>query len=83
MAQTLDSGHSAFTPALFASIYATGVRRHILGGQLVWAFLILGTFMFGASLLWLPERAEGMQLAPKSGDTEATRVLRAGQEASD
>jgi hypothetical protein len=83
MAQTLNSGQRAFTPALFASIYATGVRRHILGGQLIWAFLVLGTFMFGTSLIWLPERAEGKQLAPRSEDTEATKVLRTGQEAND
>ena len=34
VALTIQSGVRAFTPTLFSSIFAVGVKKHILGGQL-------------------------------------------------
>jgi hypothetical protein len=61
IALSLHSGVRAFAPGLFASIYAKGVDDQILAGQLVWVVLIAVTLIFGASLFWLPKRAEGVR----------------------
>ncbi|KIW02673.1 uncharacterized protein PV09_06110 [Verruconis gallopava] len=53
VALTMQSAVRAVTPSLFSSIYAVGVRRHILGGQL--GMLVLAAlataFFFISSLL--------------------------------
>jgi hypothetical protein len=59
VALSLSSGVRAFTPALFTSIYATGLEWNILGGHLVWVVLITVTLIYGVSLRWLPAKAEG------------------------
>jgi Na+/melibiose symporter-like transporter len=53
VALTIQPGVRAITPALFSSIYAVGVKKHILGGQLGILILTLlaGGFFFVASTL--------------------------------
>jgi hypothetical protein len=69
VALSLSSAVRAVTPALFTSIYATGVRSRIFGGQLAWIVMIGVTLVYGASLHWLPTKAEG-KLAREHYDTE-------------
>lgn len=55
----LSSGLRAVAPALATSVYATGVKYHILGGQLFWLLnVILASGLIGLLRL-LPEKAEG------------------------
>jgi hypothetical protein len=59
LALTLVCGIRAIAPALFASVFAIGVRGHILGGHLVWIILVvLGVALVGA-MKWLPAKAGG------------------------
>jgi hypothetical protein len=53
------SGIRAVAPALATSIYATGVKYHILSGHLFWLFnIILGVGLVGLLRL-LPEKVKG------------------------
>lgn len=58
VALTIMPGVRAITPSLFSSLYAAGVKKHILGGHL--AMLILAVlaeaYFFVASLLPKPEK---------------------------
>ncbi|KAF2744515.1 MFS general substrate transporter [Sporormia fimetaria CBS 119925] len=59
-----SSGVRAISPALATSIYATGVKYHIAGGQLFWIVAI--TIALGQNLVirLLPGKAEG-KLSPE------------------
>jgi hypothetical protein len=70
VALALQSGTRAYTPALFSSIYAIGVRDQILSGYLVWFALIAVTLILGLSLFWLPAKAEGRYIAVPQSDSE-------------
>ena len=59
LALTLVSGIRAVAPALFASIFATGVRTQIFDGYLVWVVLVLLALGYTTAVRWLPEKAEG------------------------
>lgn len=59
LALTLNSGIRAVAPALFASIFATGVRLGWLDGHLVWIVLVLLGLGLCVVVRWLPEQAEG------------------------
>jgi len=59
LALTINSGIRAVAPGLFASIYATGVRMHILGGQLAWIILIVLALILIGAVQYLPKKAEG------------------------
>jgi len=59
LALTLVSGIRAFSPALFTSIFAIGVRERILGGHLVWVVMVMLAAGFGVATRFLPENAEG------------------------
>jgi hypothetical protein len=59
LALTLNSAIRAVAPALFASIFATGVRLGWLDGHLVWVVLVLLGVGLGVAVQWLPEQAEG------------------------
>jgi hypothetical protein len=61
VALSVSSGVRAFAPGLFTSIYAKGVDDQILAGELIWVVLIAITLTYGASLFWLPKRAEGIR----------------------
>jgi MFS family permease len=54
-----SSGIRAFAPALATSLYAIGVKYHILGGQLFWLVNIVLAVGFLAALRLLPETAVG------------------------
>jgi hypothetical protein len=54
-----SSGIRAFAPALATSLYAIGVKYHILGGQLFWLVNILLAIGFFGALGLLSETAEG------------------------
>ena len=56
---TLNSGLRAIAPALFASLYATGVKKQILMGYLAWLVLVILAIAYRGSLRWLPAKAEG------------------------
>jgi hypothetical protein len=68
VALAVGSGIRAFAPALFASLFATSVRLHLLGGQLIWVVLGILAVIMVAVLRWLPKKAEG--LAKLSDDEE-------------
>ncbi|KZT59576.1 MFS general substrate transporter [Calocera cornea HHB12733] len=59
LALSLMSAVRAITPALFASIYAYGVKYQILAGYFCWAVLIATALGFVVALRWLPPQAEG------------------------
>jgi len=56
---TVNSAVRAVTPALFSSLYAFGVRKQILWGQL--GIIVLAVLAGGFWVLaqFLPEKAEG------------------------
>lgn len=53
------SGIRAFSPALFTSIFAIGVREQILGGYLVWVVMVVIASAFTVIMRFLPPNAEG------------------------
>ncbi|KAF2627019.1 MFS general substrate transporter [Macroventuria anomochaeta] len=55
----LSSGVRAVAPALATSVYAIGVKYHILGGQLFWLFNVILALGLIGLLRLLPEKAEG------------------------
>ena len=59
IALTVVSAIRAFTPALFSSIFATGVRMQCLDGHLVWLVLVSAALAFTVAIRWLPQKAEG------------------------
>jgi len=59
VALAAQSGIRSVAPALATSIYAIGVKYHILGGQLFWLCqLVLSLGLFGLLKL-LPAKARG------------------------
>lgn len=56
---TLNSGLRAVAPALFSSIFATGVKKQIFKGYFAWLILVLLALAYRGILRWLPARAEG------------------------
>ncbi len=55
LALTLVSGLRAFSPALFASLFATSVRSGVLGGHLIWILMIILALGFTVVSQWVPE----------------------------
>ena len=53
------AGLRAFSPALFTSIFAFGVRKQILGGYLVWVIMTVLAAGITLSVRFLPANAEG------------------------
>jgi hypothetical protein len=73
IALTLNSAVRAIVPAAASSIYAFGVSRQILWGELGWAVLIALAVGFAILVQWLPEKAEGRAAIKKNvgdGDEE-------------
>ncbi|KAI1764590.1 MFS general substrate transporter [Hypoxylon sp. FL1150] len=58
MALTITSGLRAFSPVLFTSLFAVGIKHHILWGYLVWAVLMVLTLAFTVSTRYLPATSE-------------------------
>ena len=59
LALALTSGIRAVTPAAFSSLYATGVKYQILGGELIWLILIICALTCVVGVRFLPAKAEG------------------------
>lgn len=53
------SGVRSFSPALFTSIFAVGIRNNILGGYLVWLIMTILAIGFVAIMRFLPPNAGG------------------------
>jgi hypothetical protein len=70
LALALNSGIRAWTPALFTSMFALGVRNHILYGQFFWLIVIILSAGLIVSLYWLPKKAEGKSILKKHSDAE-------------
>ncbi|EXJ96095.1 hypothetical protein A1O1_01221 [Capronia coronata CBS 617.96] len=56
IALTLVSGIRAFSPALFASLFAASVRSRIWGGHLIWIPMLALAFGFTVVSRWVPEK---------------------------
>jgi hypothetical protein len=72
LALAFVSGIRSFSPALFTSIFAIGVRKHILGGYLVWLVMVVLAFGFYVFMRFFPAKAEG-----KTFQTECEEESRA------
>ncbi|KAF2663992.1 MFS general substrate transporter [Microthyrium microscopicum] len=76
IALSLSSGMRSFTPALFTSIFAIGVKDQIFGGYLVWIVMIGVTLLLGLALYWLPAKINEIPMKKASeqpsDDEEAT-----------
>lgn len=59
MVLALQSGIRAIIPAASTSLYAIGVKYHILLGQLFWVTLFVVAIGFNFVTRLLPERAQG------------------------
>jgi hypothetical protein len=59
VALALGSGIRAVAPALFSSLFATGVRDQIFAGYLPWVVLIILAFLLAFAMRWFPAKAEG------------------------
>ena len=59
IALAVGAGLRAIAPALFASIFAAGIKHQIFGGYLIWVVLILLASPLIVVLRWLPAKAEG------------------------
>ena len=68
LALAVVSGVRSFSPALFTSIFAVGVRRQILGGYLVWVIMIGLAFGFIILIRFLPANAEGKATEEQTAD---------------
>lgn len=59
LALSMVAGIRAVAPALFASLYATGVKTQILNGYLIWLVMLIMTLILFVAIKFLPEKAEG------------------------
>lgn len=59
IALALAAGLRAVVPALSTSLFATGVKLRVIGGQLFWAVIIVLAIGFSVLLKFLPQEAEG------------------------
>ncbi|KEF62163.1 uncharacterized protein A1O9_00135 [Exophiala aquamarina CBS 119918] len=55
VALTLVSGLRAFSPALFASLFAMSVRSGVFYGHLIWVLMVLLAAGFAVVSFWTPE----------------------------
>ncbi|KAI6084126.1 MFS general substrate transporter [Hypoxylon rubiginosum] len=58
MALTITSGLRAFSPILFTSLFAVGIKHHIVWGYLVWVILTALTLAFIVVTRYLPAASE-------------------------
>ena len=61
IALAAQSGMRAVAPAVATSIYAVGVKYHILGGQLFWLCQVVLAFGLFGLLRFLPAKAGGVK----------------------
>lgn len=60
----VNSGIRAVAPAFFASLFATSVRLHLLGGQFIWLILGILAVILLIVLRWFPKKADGVVTLP-------------------
>jgi len=70
LALALNSGIRAWSPALFTTLFAIGVRNHILYGQFIWVIMVILSSALAILSYWLPEKAEGKYILKKNSDAE-------------
>ncbi|KAF2878495.1 major facilitator superfamily domain-containing protein [Massariosphaeria phaeospora] len=63
----LASGLRAVIPALSTSVYATGVKYHIFGGQLFWVVAVVAAGALSAIVRLLPAKAGGKAHKQRDG----------------
>lgn len=73
LAMATVCGVRAFAPAVFASIFAAGVKRQILGGYLVWVIFILMGAAVPVLVNSMPEKAKG-KIQKKKADADEEEV---------
>jgi len=59
LALSMVAGIRAVAPALFASLFATGVKTQILDGYLIWLVMLIMTLILFVTIRFLPAKAEG------------------------
>ena len=69
LALTVNSADRAVAPALFTSLFATGVKLGWLDGHLVWVLIVSLALLLNVAVRWLPEMAEGKP-TPKNIDAQ-------------
>lgn len=70
VALTINSGVRTVTPMAITSLYATGVKYHVLHGHLAWVVMVALTGSYVFFLRYLPEKAEGRVEIKKTVDAE-------------
>lgn len=63
----IQSGLRAVAPALATSVYATGVKYHILGGHLFWLLNVILALGLWGLLRILPEEVKGGGMVKRGG----------------
>lgn len=79
LALAMISGIRSFSPALFTSIFAVGVRKQILGGHLIWAIMVVIALAFTLDVQLLPKNAEGRLEKKKDVSAEEEEGLLGGE----
>ena len=70
VALSLVSGIRAVAPALFASLYAFGVRNRILWGYFAWVVLAILAALLPVALMWMPAKSYGGRKAAKAAELD-------------
>jgi len=68
----LASGSRAISPAVFASLYAIGVSKQILGGQLVWVIMGILGVLIAILVRYFPHEAAVKQEPDAQASSEQT-----------
>lgn len=63
IALTGSSAIRSVIPAISTTVYAVGVRNHILGGHLAWFIMIILALVFTVGARWLPEKEKTKRTA--------------------
>ncbi|KIW26241.1 uncharacterized protein PV07_09354 [Cladophialophora immunda] len=72
VALTLVSGIRAFSPALFASLFAASVRSRVLGGHVIWILMVALAVGFTVVSRWIPEPGKEEEDSRKHADSRGT-----------
>jgi hypothetical protein len=70
LALAVVAGIRAIAPALFASLFATGVNTQVLGGYLAWVILTVLAVGYIVALRWLPASVEDKPQEPNAVSDE-------------
>jgi len=70
VALTLVSGIRAFSPALFASLFAASVGSKVLGGHVIWILMIALALGFTVVSRWVPEEKEEVKNGERQDDRD-------------